>query len=198
MNDLQTLCSAARAVVRQAAQFIQAQVGRVNGSQVEEKAPNSLVSYVDKEAEALLVEGLGRLLPGATFLTEEGVVDAEESAVRWIIDPLDGTTNFLFQLPVYSVSVALELEGRPVLGIVHEVNRDEQFYAWKGGGAWLNDRHIQVTNRRSYSDSLVVTGFPYDLSDRLDQSLSIFRDLLRETRGVRRLGSAAVDLAYVA
>jgi len=111
---------------------------------------------------------------------------------------LDGTTNFLFQIPVFSVSVALQQEGQLVMGIVYEVNRDECFYCWKNGGAFLNDQPIKISQRKTLDASLVATGFPYYDYTKTNQYLKALTTFMKETRGVRRLGSAAVDLAYVA
>ncbi|MCB0571265.1 MAG: inositol monophosphatase, partial [Phaeodactylibacter sp.] len=112
--------------------------------------------------------------------------------------PLDGTTNFLFQIPVFSISVALQQEGRSVLGIVYEINRQECFYAWLGGGAFLNGRPIRVSSRAPLEKTLLATGFPYYDYRRMAPFFKVLEHFMRHTRGIRRLGSAAVDLAYVA
>ena len=196
--DLANLCQQARTVVTDTGAFIKEQLGKVKQDSIETKALNSLVSYVDKEAEKKLVEGLGKLIPGATFLTEEETVVQEEGDFRWIIDPLDGTTNFLHQLPIFSVSVALQDKGQLVIGIVYEINQDECFYAWKGGGAFMNDHSIQVSSTPKLADALTATGFPYYNYDKMDLYIEVLRHFMQHTRGIRRLGSAAVDLAYVA
>ena len=151
-KQLAELCAEANTIVQQAAQFIKAAIGKVSQQEIETKALNSLVSYVDKGAEEILVEQLSKLLPQATFLTEEETVQQEQGDLQWIIDPLDGTTNFLHELPFFSVSVALQRREQTLLGIVHEVNRDEQFYAWKGGGASLNGEPIRVTPNTQLSE----------------------------------------------
>jgi myo-inositol-1(or 4)-monophosphatase len=196
--QLQELLKQAIPVVKNVGAFIRDQLGRVSGDAVEEKSLNSLVSYVDTTAEKQLVKELQGLLPGSTFLTEEGTVAAQKSKHQWIIDPLDGTTNFLHQIPVFSVSVALQQEEQTILGIVYEVNRDECFYASKGQGAFLNGRPIQVTSNLLLKDTLLATGFPYYDYDRIDEYLEVLKALMAHSRGIRRLGSAAVDLAYVA
>lgn len=196
--DLSNICQNANQLAERTARFIRQELGRVSAGQIEEKALNSLVSYVDKEAETQLVEGLSQLVPGSVFLTEEDTVVNQEGALRWIIDPLDGTTNFLYQLPVFSVSLALEREGEIVLGIVYEVNRQECFYAWQGGGAFLNGNPIRVSQRATLSESLLATGFPYYDYERTQAYLQVLGQLMQNSRGLRRFGSAAVDLAYVA
>lgn len=196
--DFAALCHQARLVVTGTGDFIREQLGKVKAEAIEEKALNSLVSYVDKEAEQQLVGGLGKLLPEATFLTEEETVAQQEGDLRWIIDPLDGTTNFLHQLPIFSVSVALQQKGKTVIGIVYEINQDECFYAWQGGGAFMNDQPIRVSSNANLADSLTATGFPYYDYDKMEAYMSVLQHFMRHTRGIRRLGSAAVDLVYVA
>lgn len=196
--DLSTICHNANQLAERTGRFIRQELGQVGSAQIEEKSLNSLVSYVDKEAETQLVEGLSQLVPGSVFLTEEDTVKDEEGELRWIIDPLDGTTNFLFQLPVFAISLALEQKGEIVLGIVYEVNRQECFYAWKGGGAFLNGDPIQVSKRATLSESLLATGFPYYDYERTQAYLKVLEQLMQNSRGIRRFGSAAVDLAYVA
>ncbi len=196
--ELKNLCEKANEVVRRTGNFIQQELGKVQEAAIETKSLNSLVSYVDKTAEKQLVKGLGELLPEATFLTEEETVEQSEGHYRWIIDPLDGTTNFLHQLPFFSISVALQAAGKTIIGIVLEVNRKECFYAWKGGGAFLNGKPIHTRSITSLSDSLIATGFPYYDYSRQEGFLRILSFFMQNTRGIRRFGSAALDLAYVA
>ena len=197
-GQLEILCRECRLIVASVADFIRGETGKVAADQIETKSLNSLVSYVDKTAEERLVAALTQLLPHSVFLTEEGTVAAEEGEYQWIIDPLDGTTNFLHQLPFFAVSVALRYRQELVLGIVHEVNRDECFYAWKGGGAYLNGAPIRSATTGQLSDALVATGFPYRDFGRMRGYFVAMERLVKETRGLRRYGAAAVDLAYVA
>lgn len=185
-------------VAAEAAAFIQSQAGKVKEEDIEIKSRNSLVSYVDKQAEKILVAGLSPLIPGAGFITEEETVSQIKSEYTWILDPLDGTTNFLQQIPCYSVSIGLVHNDQLVLGVVRDVEREETFYAWKGGGAWRNGQRIYVSNRTEVSDAVVATGFPYATRDVLPQLTAVFDYFLKNARGIRRLGSAAIDLAYVA
>jgi myo-inositol-1(or 4)-monophosphatase len=197
--DLSRLCTAVCEIARATGSFILSQVGEVDEGAAESKELNSLVSYVDRQAEEQLVSGLGQLLPGAGFLTEEETVHQSDGATyRWIIDPLDGTTNFLFQLPCFSVSVALEAAGELVLGVVYEINREECFYAWQDGGAWLNGRPIHCRHNDQLANSLLATGFPYYDFSRAQEYLRLLSHLMKNSRGIRRWGSAAVDLAYTA
>lgn len=195
---LQNLCRKSRQVVADVAEFVASEAGKVTAEQIETKSLNSLVSYVDKTAEKKLVAQLGNLLPGSVFLTEEETVEQAKGEWQWIIDPLDGTTNFLHGLPCFAVSVALRQNEETVMGIVYEVTRKECFYAWKGGGAWLNGSPISVTITRQLPDSLLATGFPYRDFERLEPYLQVFTSFMQSTRGIRRFGAAAVDLAWVA
>lgn len=196
--ELSSLCTQALALVQEVAQFIAQEVGKVEAVEVKAEQFNNLVSYVDKTSEQKLIAGLGALLPGSVFLAEEGTAAQETGEWRWVIDPLDGTTNFLHQLPCFAISVGLEHHGVMVLGIVHEVSRNESFYAWKDGGAYLNGRRIQVSQRDGLREALVSTGFPYHDFSRIEAYQKVSEYLMRHTRGIRRWGAAAVDLAYVA
>lgn len=196
--NLKKLCLESRDVIIRVGEFIRREKGKVTSGQIETKSLNSLVSYVDKTAEEHLVEGLKKLLPEAVFLTEEETVENQKGDLQWIIDPLDGTTNFLHSLPIFSISVALQQNGTTVMGVVYEINMDECFYAWKDGGAFLNGRPIKVSSSPTLADSLVATGFPYYDYDRVEGYMKMLTEMMKKTRGIRRLGSAAVDLVYVA
>ena len=188
---------AAEAVVRPVGQYLlQQQVGH---EQVEIKSLNSLVSHVDKEAEARLVEGLSRVLPEAGFLAEEGTASSDAGArYRWVVDPLDGTTNLIHGLPVFCVSVALVDGDVPVLALVYDPNRDECFTAAKGHGAELNGQPIRCSGRTSLEEGLVATGVPHWDFTRMAEYLEAMTGYAKGSRGLRRMGSAAIDLAYVA
>jgi myo-inositol-1(or 4)-monophosphatase len=196
--ELVEICEKACAAAKEAGLFIQSQINQIQRTDIEEKGLNQLVSYVDKTSEEMLVKSLKGILPEAGFITEEETVAREQAEYTWIIDPLDGTTNFLHALPVYSVSVALMKNNKLVVGIVYEPNRDELFYAWSGGGAYLNGKRIQVKTNQELSKSLLATGFPYYDFKRVPQYLATLSDLMKGTQGMRRMGSAAVDLAYTA
>ena len=196
---LANICKESLSVVERAGDFIRSQVGQVGESRIEEKSLNSLVSYVDKEAEQILVAGLSQIFPEAGFLTEEGTaVSAGSRPWQWIIDPLDGTTNFLYSLPCFAVSVALAYEGRPMIGMVYEVNQREMYHAWRGGGAFCYGRPIAGSRAGLLKDSLVATGYPYENYSTLSAHFSVTDRFQRSTRGIRRWGAASVDLCYVA
>lgn len=185
-------------ISRKAGEFIRSQVGKVQSSDVEEKDRNSLVSYVDKGAEKMLVEELGRLLPEAGFVTEEDTIVNTRAEYTWVIDPLDGTTNFLQQIPIFSVSVALAHHTEAVLGCVIDVMQGQAFYGWRGGGAWLDGLPIRVAQKTNLEEAIIATGFPYYAPDDMARLTEIFMHIVSNARGVRRLGSAALDLAYTA
>lgn len=165
---------------------------------VREKGAHDFVSYVDQESERILVNGLKRILPGSVFITEEQTIQRAQGEYTWIIDPLDGTTNFIHNLPPYAISVALLHEQEPVLGIIYELTQDECFYSWKGGKAYLNEAEMQCSGTAYVKDSLIATGFPYYDYQRMKDFLESLEYFMRNSHGVRRLGSAATDLAYVA
>jgi myo-inositol-1(or 4)-monophosphatase len=187
------------AVTRHAGQFIRQEAATFHRGHIESKGVHDLVSYVDKETEKLLVAGLREVLPEAGFITEEGTEGADRAEeFNWIIDPLDGTTNFVHGLPVYSVSVGLIRGQELVAGVVYEVVRDECFRAAKGAGAFCNELPIHVSDVPDLNSSLVATGFPYHDFGLMEDYLQVLASFMRKSHGVRRLGSAAVDLAYVA
>ena len=199
-TDFTQLSQALAALCRSTAQFISQEAATFDRAKIEHKGVHDLVSYVDQETERKLVAGLRQLLPEAGFITEEGTTgpDSQTEEFTWIIDPLDGTTNFVHGLPVYSISVALLHGSELVVGVVHEVNRDESFRAVRGGGAFCNDQPIHVTDIAALNDSLIATGFPYKDFGKMDSYLPLLGAFMARSHGVRRLGSAAVDLAYVA
>ena len=167
---------------------------------VNTKSPNDFVTEVDQAAERAIIETLLAAYPDHGILAEESgrAHGAKDSEYLWIIDPLDGTTNFIHGVPVYCVSIGLMSGNEVVLGVVYEINQDECFYATKGGGTFLNGRPLQVTNVPDLAGSLIVTGFPYTDFGRLPDYLQLLGAFMNKSHGVRRLGSAAADLAYVA
>ena len=167
-------------------------------SKIESKGLHDLVSYVDKESERRIVAALQVLLPESGFIAEEGTTTKRGERFNWVIDPLDGTTNFIQGVPVYAVSIGLLDGDELVLGVVYEVGRDECFYAWKNGGAYLNGEPIHVSNRNNIHDTLLATGFPYNDFSRMGDYMKFLEWTMKNARGVRRLGSAATDLVYVA
>jgi len=198
MSNYQQITEELTLLTQSVANYIATQALTFSSDKIEHKGLNDLVSYVDKTAEMQLVKGLQQILPEAGFITEENTISQETKDFQWIVDPLDGTTNFMHSLPCYSISVALMYQNELVVGVVHEVNRNECFYAWKNGGAFLNGKAISVSNKPTLQDSLIATGFPYTVFEEIDDYLQLLKELMKCSHGLRRLGSAAVDLAYVA
>jgi len=198
MENLEYYCLETCKIVAQAADFIRGKLGKIQKGEIEEKSLNSLVSYVDRMAEKHLVDGLGRLLPGSVFLTEEETIVTQNGTYQWIIDPLDGTTNFLHQLPGFAVSVALQYRQQTVLGVVYEVTRKECFYAWREGGAFLNGEKIQVSPKTGLNKALIATGFPDQDCGKIKKYLEAYQYFLQNTMGLRRFGVASVDMVYTA
>jgi myo-inositol-1(or 4)-monophosphatase len=185
-------------ISKQAGAFIREERKSFGADKIEYKGLNDLVSYVDKTAEEIIVKGLENILPEAGFITEEHTNNKVGERYNWIIDPLDGTTNFIHGLPVFSVSIALKEYDELVVGVVYEINQDECFYAWKDGSAYLNGNVIKVSSAPAISDSLLATGFPYYDFTKQAEYIALFTHLMKSCHGLRRLGSAAVDLAYTA
>ncbi|HET6991312.1 MAG TPA: inositol monophosphatase family protein, partial [Bacteroidia bacterium] len=149
-------------------------------------------------AEKLFVEALKKIFPAAGFIAEEDSSLVKADAYNWVIDPLDGTTNYLHGVPCFATSVALIENDFPVLGVVNEINQHECFYAWKGGGAWMNGEGISIGRKNSLKEALVATGFPYEEQGWHEKYMALFSDVQRSSVGIRRPGSAATDIAYVA
>jgi len=185
-----------------AARDLKRDFGEVEQLQTSRKGPGDFVSAADLKSERVLHQELQKARPGYGFLMEEsGAVGGDDSVHRWLIDPLDGTTNFLHGIPHFAISIGLERAGDLVAGVVYDPIKDEMFWAEKGAGAFLNDRRIRVSSRRRLEDALVVTGItPRKRADAADRAAFVaqFEAVLAATAGVRRLGSASLDLAYVA
>lgn len=173
--------------------------GEVENLQVSTKGPGDFVSRADKAAEALIMEELMAARPTYGFLGEEGKeVAGDDPTRRWIVDPLDGTTNFLHGLPHWAVSIALEHKGQIVAGVIYDPVKDEMFYAEKGTGAWMNESRMRVSSRHRMIESVFATGLPFGGRADLPETLQDLARIMPTCAGVRRFGAAALDLAYVA
>ncbi|MDD2380590.1 MAG: inositol monophosphatase family protein [Mariniphaga sp.] len=197
-TNYRQICLQVQDIARSAGSFIRNEQSKIKEKDIELKSVASLVTYVDKTAEAEIVSALKKIIPGSGFITEEGTASRKDETFVWIIDPLDGTTNYLHGIAPHSVSIALMEKNELVLGVVFELGQNEMFYAWKNSPAFLNGREIRVSTAEQLKDSLIGTGFPYYDFHRIDGYLSAMKHLMEHTRGLRRMGSAAVDLAYVA
>ena len=196
--DYKKLCDNVITIAKEAGAFMKKEQLSFTEAKVEEKSINSLVSYVDKQAEKMIVDYLSKLLPEAGYIAEEGTSTKVGEVYNWIIDPLDGTTNYIHGLPTYAVSIALKKNNSMVLGVVYEVGMDECFYAYGDGKAYLNGKEISVKDNSLLKNSLIATGFPYYDFSRNTAFYNTLMTITQTTRGMRRLGTAATDLIYVA
>ena len=184
-------------VVRQSGEIVRDHWSRP--SNVRHKGRIDLVTQTDLAVEAFLKEKLAGIVPGATFMAEESsATEQEPDGLCWIIDPVDGTTNFVHRIPQVGTSVALWNNGQVELGVVNVPMLEECFSALRGGGAFLNGAAISVSKAENFSDALVATGFPYDFTNKLPRILERLERVLPKSQGLRRIGAAAIDLAYVA
>ena len=196
--NIESICTQVVDLATTTGGFIRQQRKHFSFDRVETKGLHDFVSYVDKESELRIVEGLRQMLPTAGFIAEEGTGEQKPGGLNWIIDPLDGTTNFIHGLPPYAISIALMQGDAIILGVIYEVTLDECFYAWGNGKAYMNGKEIHVSDIDNVNDSLIATGFPYYDYNRIEPFMQSMEHFMRNSHGLRRLGSAATDLAYVA
>jgi myo-inositol-1(or 4)-monophosphatase len=182
----------------EAGKFLKQSVGSIKKVETKLGQETNLVTEIDKKSEELIIGMIRRKYPDHDFLAEESGSHDRKSEYRWIIDPLDGTLNFTHGVPLYSVSIAVECRGEIIAGVVYEPNLGELFTAEKGKGAFLNKKPIRVSKVDRLIESMLVTGFPYTIRDNPDNAVQHFVNMLMKAQGIRRLGSAAADLAYVA
>ena len=196
---MQPLLNIAIRAARRAGDVITRYVGRVDTLTIRTKEHNDFVSEVDKQAEDEIIQIIRAAYPDHAILGEEGgVLKGQGDEYTWIIDPLDGTTNFLHGFPVFSVSIAIKHRGKLEHGVIYDPLRNELFTASRGGGAQLDNRRLRASNLRSLEGALIGTGFPFRENQNLELYMQMFAAVARKTAGIRRAGSAALDLAYVA
>lgn len=169
-----------------------------NVPSIETKGKNDFVTHYDKESEKRIIESLKNIVPEAGFIAEEGTESEKGEIYNWIIDPIDGTTNFIHGLFPHCISIALTKNEEIVVGVVYEVGLDECFTAYQNGGAWLNGKKISVTENATIQDSLIATGFPYSNFSLMNEFINSLHYFMQNSHGMRRMGSAAADLAYIA
>lgn len=199
MIDLKELCFKTNDIARKVGIFIKEQQSKIKSDVIEVKGIHDFVTYVDKTAEKQIIAELKLILSDAGFIAEEGTETHQAERYNWIIDPLDGTTNYIHGLSPFAVSIALKEYDEIVLGVVYEISLDECFYSWKGAPeAYLNGKTISVSKAKSVNSSLIATGFPYYDYDQLKAFMASLEYFIINSHGVRRPGSAATDLAYVA
>ncbi len=196
--NLEKICLQVIEITKNVGQFILLEKNNIKELNVEEKGLHDFVTYVDKTSEERIVEGLKNILPEAGFIAEEGTANNKGDKYNWVIDPLDGTTNFIHGITPFAISIALMEGDEIILGVVHELGLDECFYAWKNSPAFLNGKEINVSNKETVEKSLIATGFPYYDYERINPFMETMEYFMRHSRGLRRLGSAATDLVYVA
>lgn len=189
--------AAVEVLVKEVGLFQKENQAKVSAADIDEKSLNQLVSYVDVESEKILIAGLSSITPTAGFLGEEETNNKKNENLYWIIDPVDGTTNYLFGHSKYAISIALYAEGKPVYGCVYVPAENENFVATPAG-AFLNGKPIHVAQRENLSQTLIATGFPYYNFAELTEYIEVLTELMQKTQGLRRMGSAAIDLVYTA
>ncbi len=183
---------------REAGIYLKSSVGKVKHVETKQGEVRNMVSEIDRGSEQIIINRIRRHFPSHAILAEESGALDTSAEYRWVIDPLDGTTNFLHSVPIYSVTIGVERKGEIVAGVVYDPNLDELFTAEKGSGAYLNGERMAVSQTPELIHSLLVTGFPYDIAKNPDRPADHFVNFLKEGQGIRRLGSAALDLSYVA
>ncbi|AEG31005.1 inositol monophosphatase [Thiomicrospira cyclica ALM1] len=198
LKVMHPILNVAMIAAREAGEVIMKYAQDIDRLEITEKDRNNYVSQVDQLAELTIIKTIKKYYPDHAILGEETGHNQVDSPIQWVIDPLDGTTNYLHQFPQFSVSIAVLEKGKLQHGVVFDPARDEMFSASKGQGAKLNNRRIRVTDQKSLKDALLATGFPYYQFDYIDDYLATLKYFMTETAGVRRAGSAALDLAYVA
>jgi myo-inositol-1(or 4)-monophosphatase len=185
---LENLANQVIDVSKIAGDFIRQERKSFSSEKIEYKGLNDMVSYVDKNAETIIVTSLEKILPEAGFITEEKTTTKIGERYNWIIDPLDGTTNFIHGVPTYSVSIALKEYDELIFGVVYEINLDECFYAWKDAPAYLNGKEIKVSNNPTISSSLIATGFPYYDFEKQPAYIQLFTELMKSCMVYADLG----------
>ena len=196
--DLEKIFNQVHELTLETGQFLRDEINNVSKEDIEVKGLHNFVTYVDKQSEKRLVDGLTKILPEAGFIVEENTVSHNNEEFKWVVDPLDGTTNFIHSIPCFAISIALVQNAEVILGIIYEINQKECFYSYKDAPAFLNGKIIKVSPAKTLSEALIATGFPYYDYGKLSQYMEVLKYFMRNSHGVRRLGSAATDLAYVA
>lgn len=203
--DFNYICIEVCEIARQAGGYIRSERENFSSESIEYKGDQNLVSYVDKSAEKMILEQLNKLLPEAKVLAEESTADLEaqlmehgEDEFLWVVDPLDGTTNFIHALPPYCVSIALLQGKKPVVGVIYEITSNECYYGWQGSKCYINGREVKVSEISEVKDSLIITGIAYNMENGVESFMKAFNYFNKYSNGTRRMGSAAANLAYVA
>lgn len=199
MINLEKLCASVQQCVIETAEMIrdERKIFKANTG-IEIKGHSNFVTYIDKLSEQKLVKSLSELLPESGFIAEEGTSTKKGEVYNWVIDPIDGTTNFIHGLTPFAISVGLMRNDDIVLGVVYEISHGEMFCAWEGSKAYRNNEEIRVSENSEHQQALIATGFPYYDMGKLQPFMNSMTEIMEKTSGVRRLGSAAMDICYVA
>lgn len=192
------MLSIAIEAAKEAGKYLKYSIGKVKSIEMKKGEERNLVSEIDKTSEAKIINIIKRHYPNHAVLAEESGASSVQADYKWVIDPLDGTTNFLHGLPIFCVTIAIEYKGEIIAGVVYDPNLEELFTAEKGSGAYCNGKRMRVTQTSDLISSLLVTGFPYNIATNPDNAVGHFVNFLMEGQGLRRLGSAALDLSYTA
>ncbi|MFH2143988.1 MAG: inositol monophosphatase family protein [Bacteroidota bacterium] len=196
--ELEKICMEVCDIAKETGIFIKDNVLKISGENIDRKGVHDFVTYVDKTSEQKIVNRLIKILPDSGFIVEENTIDKKSDDFNWVIDPLDGTTNYIHGLAPYAISIALMKHDEVLLGVVFEVGAHECFYTWKNSPSFLDGNIIKVSEIEKVNDSLIATGFPYYDYKRVKPFLATLEFFMNNSHGIRRLGSAATDLAYVA
>jgi myo-inositol-1(or 4)-monophosphatase len=196
--DYKKICFEVVEISRRVGEFVLERRKTLTSGDVAIKGKNDFVTVVDKLCEEKLVAALSELLPESGFIAEEGTSSKKGDTYNWIIDPIDGTTNFMHGAPPFCISIALQENDEIVIGVVLEMFSKECFYSWKGGSVFVNDQKVTSSECKSVDSALIATGFPYTAFERIDNFMDSLVYFMEKSQGFRRLGSAAMDLAYVA
>lgn len=183
---------------KRAGVLIKERIGSISKEEISQKSFSDFVTKVDLESEKTIINNINKHFPNHQIMTEESSKDYKNSDYLWIIDPLDGTTNFIYSFPFVAISIALMYKGELIIGVIHDPLRNETFYAEKGAGAFLNGKKIKVSSIEKSESSLIATGFPFRNKQYIEEYIKIFYQMLHSVNDLRRAGAAAIDLAYVA
>ena len=196
--NLEEIAKQVQDLSKETGQFILSEWNKLSAKDVQTKGLHDFVTHVDQSSEQKLVKGLRKIIPEAGFIVEEETTDTKGEKYNWIVDPLDGTTNYIHGITPFAISIALQKDDKTIFGMVHELGHNELFYAVENGPAFLDGEQIKVSEKSSIKDSIIATGFPYNDFSRLNEYLKSLDHFMRNSHGIRRLGSAATDLAYTA
>ncbi len=197
-GNLNNYLAVAREAALQAGVILKEHFGQISPSMINEKATNDYVTVVDRRSEDIIKEHIKSHFQNHNIMAEESPAERHSSPFLWIIDPLDGTMNYIHGLPSFAVSIALAIEGSLAMGLIYEPLRENIYSAIRGHGSFKNDRRIHVSSSETLSTSLIATGFPFRIKGVIDSYLRVFKDLFMRATGIRRGGSACLDLAYTA